>query len=69
MKKNLKDAKENAIEGFGFCGYCLIGLSYFLVAITFPISVCCCLKIVKEYERAVIFRLGRSLGIGGAKGL
>jgi erythrocyte band 7 integral membrane protein len=23
---------------------------------------------VKEYERAVIFRLGRSLGIGGAKG-
>ena len=30
-------------------------------------SVCYCLKIVKEYERAVIFRLGRSL-LGGPKG-
>ncbi|CAF0899547.1 unnamed protein product [Brachionus calyciflorus] len=60
------DAKDNKQEGFGACGYLLIGLSYILVAISFPFSLCCCIKIVKEYERAVIFRLGRSLG--GAKG-
>ncbi|XP_011920051.1 PREDICTED: stomatin-like protein 3 [Cercocebus atys] len=27
--------------------------------ITFPISIWMCLKIIKEYERAVVFRLGR----------
>ncbi|EJW71017.1 hypothetical protein WUBG_18075 [Wuchereria bancrofti] len=43
---------------------CLPGLYFFS---TFPISVCFCLKVVREYERAVIFRLGRLIG-GGAKG-
>ena len=41
--------------------------SYLLIAITFPFSLCFCFKIVQEYERAVIFRLGRLLS-GGAKG-
>ena len=27
------------------CGYFLIGLSYALVAITFPVSACCCIKV------------------------
>jgi len=31
----------------------------FLIIITFPISIWFCFRIVKEYERAVIFRLGR----------
>jgi len=52
---------------FGCCGYLLMAISYILVAFTFPFSLCCCIKIVKEYERAVIFRLGRILP-GGAKG-
>ncbi len=52
------DAKNSAVSGFGFFGYMLICLSYILVFLTFPISICCCIKIVKEYERAVIFRLG-----------
>lgn len=60
------DARD-ADEGIGICGTLLVGLSYFLVAITVPFSLCCCIKIVKEYERAVIFRLGRILS-GGAKG-
>ncbi|XP_043081652.1 stomatin [Puntigrus tetrazona] len=50
----------------GFCGYLLTFFSFFLVFLTFPVSVWFCMKIVQEYERAVIFRLGRLLG--GAKG-
>ncbi|KAI5617720.1 hypothetical protein C0J50_22724, partial [Silurus asotus] len=53
-------------KSLGFCGLCLTALSFLLILITFPISIWFCLKIVKEYERAVIFRLGRLLG--GAKG-
>jgi len=33
--------------------------SIILVAVTFPISIWFCLKTVQEYERAIIFRLGR----------
>uniref|UniRef100_A0A1I7TWC3 PHB domain-containing protein n=2 Tax=Caenorhabditis tropicalis TaxID=1561998 RepID=A0A1I7TWC3_9PELO len=36
-----------------------IAMSYFLIFITFPISICMCIKIVQEYQRAVVFRLGR----------
>ncbi|KAG1943929.1 stomatin [Pimephales promelas] len=50
----------------GFCGYLLSFFSFLLVVLTFPVSVWFCMKIVQEYERAVIFRLGRL--IGGAKG-
>ncbi|XP_026093274.1 erythrocyte band 7 integral membrane protein-like [Carassius auratus] len=50
----------------GFCGYLLTFLSFLVVFLTFPVSVWFCMKIVQEYERAVIFRLGRLLG--GAKG-
>ena len=38
-----------------------------LVIITLPFSLCYCVKVVQEYERAVIFRLGR-LKQGGASG-
>ncbi|XP_070176690.1 stomatin-like isoform X2 [Littorina saxatilis] len=51
----------------GCCGYILAALSVCLIAITFPVSLCLCIKVVQEYERAVIFRLGRLLS-GGAKG-
>uniref|UniRef100_A0A8R1HW42 PHB domain-containing protein n=1 Tax=Caenorhabditis japonica TaxID=281687 RepID=A0A8R1HW42_CAEJA len=36
-----------------------IALSYLLVIVTFPVSICMCIKIVQEYQRAVVFRLGR----------
>ena len=51
----------------GACGWILTALSWLIVVFTFPFSICFCLKVVQEYERAVIFRLGRLLG-GGAKG-
>jgi len=51
----------------GFCDIILTALSYVIVVFTMPFSLCMCLKVVQEYERAVIFRLGR-LSKGGAKG-
>ncbi|CAM4971671.1 unnamed protein product [Rotaria socialis] len=50
----------------GLCGYILLVLSYVIILLTFPFSLTVCLKVVQEYERAVMFRLGRILG--GAKG-
>jgi len=41
--------------------------SYILIFLTFPLSIWGCIKVVQEYERAVIFRLGRRRS-GGAKG-
>ncbi|XP_046519820.1 stomatin-like protein 3 [Equus quagga] len=43
----------------GVCGWILFFLSLLLMIITFPVSIWMCLKIIKEYERAVVFRLGR----------
>ncbi|XP_048244912.1 band 7 protein AGAP004871-like isoform X10 [Haliotis rufescens] len=51
----------------GCCGYVLYFLSLIAIACTFPFSLCLCMKVVQEYERAVIFRLGRLVS-GGAKG-
>ncbi|NXT06768.1 STML3 protein, partial [Prunella fulvescens] len=48
-------------EGIGVCGWILVSLSFFLVLISFPISIWACIKVVREYERAVVFRLGRIL--------
>jgi erythrocyte band 7 integral membrane protein len=63
--------KDNKLQsnstGYGVCGFFLIGVSYFIVVLIFPIAICCCLKIIKEYQRAVIFRLGRCLS-GEPKG-
>lgn len=60
---------EGEQEGgsIGCCGYILWALSMLLIVCTFPFSLCLCIKVVQEYERAVIFRLGRLLS-GGAKG-
>ncbi|XP_060070098.1 stomatin-2-like [Ylistrum balloti] len=51
----------------GCCGWILTILSILVVLLTLPFSVFFCLKVVQEFERAVIFRLGRLLS-GGAKG-
>uniref|UniRef100_A0AC34QFL7 Band 7 domain-containing protein n=1 Tax=Panagrolaimus sp. JU765 TaxID=591449 RepID=A0AC34QFL7_9BILA len=48
-------------------GWILSICAYALVVITFPLSAFFCVKVVQEYERAVIFRLGRLMP-GGAKG-
>merc|ERR1712228_229863 len=55
-------------EGCGSCVGILIWiLSMFLICITFPFSLFVTVKQVQEYERAVIFRLGR-VKKGGAVG-
>lgn len=51
----------------GICALILTAMALILVAVTFPFSLFFSLKIVNEYERAVIFRMGRLLP-GGAKG-
>jgi len=53
--------------GMGVCVWLLTALSYLMVVLTFPFSMCLCFKVVQQYERAVIFRMGRLMA-GGAKG-
>ena len=43
----------------GLCAYALTVLSAILIFCTAPFSFFFCVKVVQEYERAVIFRLGR----------
>uniref|UniRef100_A0A3Q2PHD9 Stomatin (EPB72)-like 3a n=1 Tax=Fundulus heteroclitus TaxID=8078 RepID=A0A3Q2PHD9_FUNHE len=43
----------------GCFGWLLVIISLLFIAVTFPVTLFMCVKIVKEYERAVIFRLGR----------
>ncbi|KAM6080971.1 podocin isoform 1-T1 [Theristicus caerulescens] len=53
--------------GLGICEWLLTILSFLFVIMTFPISVWFCMKVVREYERAIVFRLGRLLP-GRARG-
>ena len=57
----------DADEGHGFLAWVLTMSSIVLCVLSFPLSMFFCVKVVQEYERAVIFRLGRLLH-GGAKG-
>ncbi|XP_076024965.1 stomatin (EPB72)-like 3b [Genypterus blacodes] len=56
-------SKEDLISdrngSLGCIGWFIVILSGFFTFLLFPITVWFCLKIVQEYERAVIFRLGR----------
>eukprot|EP00794_Sanderia_malayensis_P015806 gene15806-17399_t len=61
------NGEERANEGYGICGWLLVVFSLLMFICTFPFSLMFCLKIVQEYERAVIFRVGR-LKSGGAVG-
>ena len=58
-------ARTEDISKFGTL--LLSAISIMLVLVTLPFSLCYCVKVVQEYERAVIFRLGR-LKKGGASG-
>ncbi len=63
----MKDEMDEENEGHDCCSLILIGLSWIGFFLTFPLSLFASLKIVTEYQRAVILRLGRKLP-GGAKG-
>jgi len=63
-----KRSKEMESRGeLDFCSNLLVGLTYFLVILTFPLSLFFTVNIVREYERAVIMRMGR-MRSGGAQG-
>nr|XP_034368981.1 podocin isoform X2 [Arvicanthis niloticus] len=54
-------------SGLGACEWLLVLTSLVFIIITFPFSVWFCIKVVQEYERVIIFRLGHLLP-GRAKG-
>ncbi|XP_062870280.1 stomatin (EPB72)-like 3b [Trichomycterus rosablanca] len=54
-----QDLINDSKPGLGFCGWILVILSSIFSVLCFPVTVFIGIKIVKEYERAVIFRLGR----------
>lgn len=60
-------SSDESDNGVGLCGWLLTTISWGLVMVTLPFSLCVCFKVVQEYERAVIFRLGRLLH-GGSRG-
>ena len=54
--KGLNDGEEATA---GCCSGLLIAFSIILIVFTFPFSIFFCIRIIPEYERAIIFRLGR----------
>lgn len=60
-------AQDGDDDENGLCASIITFMSYVIMFITLPLSIWGCVKVVQEYERAVIFRLGR-LRSGGAKG-
>ncbi|NXC35708.1 STML3 protein, partial [Campylorhamphus procurvoides] len=60
-KTNMEHLIADRQEGIGVCGWILVSRSFLLVLITFPISIWACMKVIREYERAVVFRLGHIL--------
>lgn len=66
-RRERQSVLDNDDEGHGLCGWILFLFSILLIMATLPFSIWMCIKIVKEYERAIIFRLGRIVR-GGAKG-
>lgn len=54
-----RDVADDDSGELGCCFYILAFFSFLIVIFLFPFSLLCSVKIVKEYERAVILRLGR----------
>jgi len=63
----MNDPNEPEEAELDCCSILLMTFSIILIVLTFPISIFFCIRIVPEYERAIIFRLGR-LKKGGAVG-
>merc|ERR1719382_2348879 len=59
--------KQVCEEAPGICAHLLTLFSLLIILVTLPFSLLMVVKVVQEYERAVIFRLGRLLS-GGARG-
>uniref|UniRef100_A0A7M4EF67 Podocin n=1 Tax=Crocodylus porosus TaxID=8502 RepID=A0A7M4EF67_CROPO len=63
------ERQEEGIKssGLGICEWLLTILSLLFIIMTFPISIWFCMKVVQEYERAIVFRFGRLIP-GRARG-
>ncbi|PAA76813.1 hypothetical protein BOX15_Mlig013819g1 [Macrostomum lignano] len=71
LQRSFSLVPERLGRGFGgslqskrpmqFCELLMQALIGLLIAVTFPFSFFVCLKVIAQYERAVIFRLGRIL--------
>ncbi|XP_047377565.1 podocin isoform X2 [Sciurus carolinensis] len=48
-------------SGLGACEWLLVLASLLFIILTFPFSIWFCIKVVQEYERVIIFRLGHLL--------
>uniref|UniRef100_A0A1I8GV02 PHB domain-containing protein n=1 Tax=Macrostomum lignano TaxID=282301 RepID=A0A1I8GV02_9PLAT len=59
------DPSQEDSKGDSLCSRCLFVFSLLLIAMAFPFSLIFCLRVVTDYERAVVFRLGRVLGQDG----
>ena len=51
----------------GCCAKFLEVMCWILIILTFPITLCFCFRVLDEYQRAVIFRLGRIRSRSGKK--
>jgi len=49
----------DAAQESGFASSLLTGVSMVLIVMSFPFSMFFCMRMIQEYERAVLFRLGR----------
>ncbi|KAF3430610.1 hypothetical protein E2986_10098 [Frieseomelitta varia] len=67
IQNRIIGAEDKVEANSNTCKNILVILSWLMVILTMPFSLFICFKVVQEYERAVIFRLGRLLS-GGAKG-
>jgi len=67
FKPSYGTAHDSDSDDNGCMAALITFFSYVMIILTLPISIWGCVKVVQEYERAVIFRLGR-LRSGGAKG-
>ncbi|PAV79856.1 hypothetical protein WR25_01966 isoform A [Diploscapter pachys] len=63
--KRILDLTSDA--DFSVCSWLVTIIAFIFAFLTLPISIWLCIKVVQEYERAVIFRLGR-VKRGGARG-
>lgn len=63
LKKEDKDENEETENHES--EYCAIGISLIIFVLFFPFAIFTFIKFVKEYERAVILRLGKNRGAKG----
>ena len=61
MKEELPDGEESSVMSKCIEMLAVIG-SFLLIMVTMPFSLCVIFKVVQEYERAVVFRMGRLKG-------